>query len=363
VADLEAMNQAIVELINARGHLRSPAVEAAFAAVPRHLFLPGVPPEEAYRDQAIMTKRVDGMPVSSSSQPAIMAEMLEQLDVRPGHSVLEVGAGTGYNAALLRHLVGSRGSVVSVDIDPDIVAAARAHLKAAGCERVQVIHGDGGYGHPQQSPYDRIIVTVGASDVPPAWREQLKPGGRLVVPLVLVGVQASVAFVRRLDTLESVAVTCCGFMPMRGAFAVTPVELGSIEERWKETRREAPIENPPDPRGLLEGFQLWVAMRDPGYVALAPDERSYSFGVRSHDSLGLVVIGDSGNAVLRTYGPGESAGERLRRHLAGWGGAGRPGVDRLRVTSLPAPVVPRPRQGDLLLRRPCTTLVLSPLRI
>ncbi len=81
--------------------IRSPAVEAAFRAAPRHLFLPEVPVEQVYRDEAIVTKRQDGVPISSSSQPAIMAIMLEQLALEPGHRVLEIGAGTGYNAALL----------------------------------------------------------------------------------------------------------------------------------------------------------------------------------------------------------------------------------------------------------------------
>ena len=79
------------------------------------------PREEVYRDQAIVTKRVDGVSVSSSSQPAIMAVMLEQLAVQPGQRVLEIGAGTGYNAALLAHLVGPTGQVITVDIDAGIV--------------------------------------------------------------------------------------------------------------------------------------------------------------------------------------------------------------------------------------------------
>src|SRR3984893_11957908 len=140
--DASRIHALLIDELAAAGAVRSPTVEAALRAVPRHLFLPDVPLEEVYRDQAIVTKRVDGIRVSSSSQPAIMAIMLEQLDVRPGQRVLEIGAGTGYNAALLAHLVGPTGRVVTVDIDDDIVAAARQHLDAAGCERVQVVCGD-----------------------------------------------------------------------------------------------------------------------------------------------------------------------------------------------------------------------------
>jgi protein-L-isoaspartate(D-aspartate) O-methyltransferase len=128
------------------------AIAGAFLAVPRHLFLPGVPPERAYRDEAIATKIEGGLPVSSSSQPAIMAIMLEQLDVRPGMRVLEIGAGTGYNAALLQHLVGQRGRVVTIDIDPEVVGWARERLAAAGYPEVVVIEGDGADGWPAEAP-------------------------------------------------------------------------------------------------------------------------------------------------------------------------------------------------------------------
>src|SRR6185503_18791702 len=103
---------------------------------------------EVYRDRAIGTKRLDGQYVSSSSQPEIMAIMLEMLDLQPGHRVLEIGAGTGFNAALLAHLVGESGEVVAIDVDDDIVEAARARLAAAGYERVRVILGDGALGLP-----------------------------------------------------------------------------------------------------------------------------------------------------------------------------------------------------------------------
>ncbi len=134
---------ALVEALRLKGCLRSPALAEAFGAVPRHLFIPHVAVEEAYRDRHIVTKRLpDGEAISSCSQPYIMAVMLDQLDVRPGHRVLEIGAGTGYNAALLAHLVGAAGRVTTIDIDADTAAAARAHLDSAGVIGVRVICGD-----------------------------------------------------------------------------------------------------------------------------------------------------------------------------------------------------------------------------
>jgi len=215
----------LVNRLKRQGLRRSPLVEAAFRAVPRHLFLPDVPLETVYRDEAIITKVQDGRGISSSSQPAIMAIMLEQLDLAPGLRVLEIGAGTGFNAALVAHIVGPTGHVVTVDIDDDIVVGAREHLAAAGFPEVEVVCGDGGLGYAPSAPYDRIILTVGAWDVPPAWWEQLKPGGRLVLPLSLRGVQLCVAFDDIDGRLVSASVHGCGFIPLRGAFGGHPIRV------------------------------------------------------------------------------------------------------------------------------------------
>src|SRR5215216_5638351 len=117
--------RALVETLRSEGHLRSARVAAALEAVPREVFVPGLSLDEVYRpSDAIVTKRLDGVNVSSASAPEVIALMLEQLDAQPGERVLEIGAGTGYNAALLAHLVGESGQVVTVDIDEDLVLGA-----------------------------------------------------------------------------------------------------------------------------------------------------------------------------------------------------------------------------------------------
>jgi protein-L-isoaspartate(D-aspartate) O-methyltransferase len=196
-------------------------IAAALRDVPRHLFLPHLPPESAYRDEAIVTKRDDaGLPISSSSQPAIMAIMLDQLALAPGLRVLEIGAGTGYNAALMQHIVGPSGAVVSIDIDTDVASQAREHLARAGYPDVTVVAADGAEGYPQAAPYDRVIATVGVSDLASSWRDQTGPGGRIVVPLDVRGTQLAVAFERAGDgAWTSVSLRPCGFMRMRGAQA------------------------------------------------------------------------------------------------------------------------------------------------
>jgi protein-L-isoaspartate(D-aspartate) O-methyltransferase len=224
-ASPEQLRERLVAAIARRGTFRAPQVEAAFRTVPRHLFLPGVTVEEAYSSHPVITKRAeDGSALSSASQPNLVAAMLEQLDVRPGMRVLEIGAATGINAALLAELVGPTGNVVTIEIDDDLAAGAQAALIAAGYLQVTVICGDGADGYPAGAPYDRIIVTAGAADLAPAWWAQLAVGGRIVVPLVLhaSGLTRSLAFDRtQPDRMASASALVCGFVPMRGALERT----------------------------------------------------------------------------------------------------------------------------------------------
>src|SRR5215467_14078808 len=208
----------------------SASVYAAFAGVPRHVFVPEMEPAAAYRDEAFVIKcGADGLPVSSSSQPAMMAIMLDQLGLEPGHRVLEIGTGTGYNAAVMSAVVGPGGEVVTIDIDPELVARARSSLLAAGYDTVTVKCADGGYGDPAGAPFDRVIVTAGAWDIAPAWLSQLGPGGQLVLPLSIRGIQLSVGLQRADEGWLSTSAWRCGFVRMLGAFA-GPEDVISLGE-------------------------------------------------------------------------------------------------------------------------------------
>lgn len=195
VADLAAdLRGRLVDELCEWEPFRTVTVENTIRTVPRHVFLPGTPIEEAYSHGNVVTHRdSDGVAISSASAPGIVAGMLEQLDVRPGQ---QIGAGTGYNAALLAHLAGPEGEVTTVDIDADVAEDARRNLHAAGYAGVRVICGDSEDGYPAAAPFDRIVVTAGAWDISPAWLEQLAPGGRLVVPLRIRGLTRSGALER-----------------------------------------------------------------------------------------------------------------------------------------------------------------------
>jgi protein-L-isoaspartate(D-aspartate) O-methyltransferase len=221
--DPAVLRQRLVAHLRRAGTLTDPAVERALLTVPRELFVAPLGARHGlwavYHDRAIVTKRdALGRPSSSSSQPRIMTAMLEQLQVRPGQRVLEVGAGSGYNAALLATLVGPGGLVVSVELDDQVARSAQATL-ARGGYPVQVATADGRHGWPAQAPFDRIIVTASTDDVPRAWFDQLVVGGRLVLPLRLGRrwflPQAVVALRRTAVGLESVAMVPGAFMALR----------------------------------------------------------------------------------------------------------------------------------------------------
>ncbi|MFF0176066.1 methyltransferase, FxLD system [Micromonospora profundi] len=212
-----AFRHKLVDNLVADGTVRTEAVERALRTVPRHVFAPEATLAQAYADEAVVTKRDQhGLAISSVSAPQAIAMMLELLDVRPGHHVLEIGSG-GYNAALLRKLVGDNGHVTTLDIDQYVVDRASQFLTTAGYPDVRLLCADGEYGAPDGAPYDRIIVTVGAADIPPTWIHQLAPDGRIVVPLRLRNLTRAIAFDRRGDHLASDGYGPCGFVPMQGA--------------------------------------------------------------------------------------------------------------------------------------------------
>ncbi|MBP2477619.1 protein-L-isoaspartate(D-aspartate) O-methyltransferase [Crossiella equi] len=213
----EDLREQMIHHIRAAGHLPTQRIEAALRTVPRHRFVPAAPLEEAYANRAITIKPGANRPASCISVPTVVAMMLGQLDPQPGDRVLEIGAGTGYNAALLAELVGPTGSVTTVDIHPDVTDHARRALASTGYDRVRVVTGDGALGEETGAPYDTIIVTVGPWDLPTAWFEQLAPGGTLVVPLHWRGQARSVAFHRQGDgSLRATNSAQCGFIPMIG---------------------------------------------------------------------------------------------------------------------------------------------------
>ncbi len=182
----EEQRRAIVERLVREGVLKTPSVIKSVLKVPREEFIPPEMRDQAYFDTPLPIGY--GQTISAPHMCAIMNEALE---LQIGHKVLEIGAGSGYHAALVAEAVAPSdvdrslwGRVYTVEIVPELVEFAKRNLERAGyADRVTVVHGDGSKGYPPEAPYDRIFVTASAPSIPPPLVEQLKPNGILILPI------------------------------------------------------------------------------------------------------------------------------------------------------------------------------------
>lgn len=269
MADVRAHIAAFVQEMEGKRCLEPEWLREALYRVPRHLFIerycesredgrwvtvdPADPAEEhlnaIYTDRGLMIRDVPNH--SAASQPALVLLMLRYLGVEEGQRVLEIGTGSGWNAGLLAHRVAEDGSVHSMDLQDDLVEKAREHLRAAGFPGVQLRAGDGGYGWPEEAPFDRIVVTVGCPDIPPAWREQLADGGMLLVPFKIGGVgDPLLRLEKREGRLAGRFVGYSAFMTLQGAFGLDTEDWllapwePSIEALLETAPQEVPVAEP-----------------------------------------------------------------------------------------------------------------------
>jgi protein-L-isoaspartate(D-aspartate) O-methyltransferase len=351
-ASPEALRARMADQIVRAGRVQSGRIEAALREVPRHEFVPAANTEEAYADQAVITKRAsNGASLSCASVPSLVAAMLDQLDVRPGDRILEIGAGTGYNAALLAHLTGPAGQVTTLDIDNEITAQARQALEATGYWQVNVITRDGALGAAEHAPYDRIIVTAGAWDLPPAWREQLAPGGRLAVPLRWRGQTRSIAFTPWHDWLRSDSVELCGFVPMIGQDgertgpidpgghvalhwdAGQPIDPGALAEILAREKTAAWSGVTVGVGESFDGVWLRLTAAEPGTCRIAADPAAVQTGLCTpaipSRSPAIVHDGSLAYFTQRRLDPADGIGPRWELGATGHGSAGPELADRL----------------------------------
>lgn len=196
----------VAEQLEARD-IHDPRVLAAIRTVPRHLFVPESLRDEAYSDSPLRIGYDQTI-----SQPYIVAFMTQALDVRPEHVVLEIGTGSGYQAAVLSRLA---RQLYTIEIVPALASRARATLAELGHRNVEVRTGNGYLGWPEHAPYDRIMVTAAPDEVPPALVEQLKVGGLMAIP-VGAGSQELRILRRTSAGLETIETLPVRFVPMTG---------------------------------------------------------------------------------------------------------------------------------------------------
>lgn len=222
----------LLELIK-RKYPISPKVAEAFRDCPRHLFIKrSYSMDEMYGDYPLEIYRDDEY-ISTISQPSFVLLMIEMLKLEPHHRVIELGGGSGWNAALMSCLC---HLVVSIEIIPELAAETRDNLRILGYNNVVLIEGDGAKGCAEFAPYDRGVFTAGATDLPKAFHEQIKVGGLLLFVLKTPGLDFLLLLKKEEHYFEELERIPCSFVPMKGekkaqresVFAFLTLEEGRI---------------------------------------------------------------------------------------------------------------------------------------
>ena len=198
----------------------NPELLLAFAQIPREMFVPPQLQRFAYEDRSLPTIRQQ-----SISQPSTIMMMMQALELQPGEKVLEVGAGVGYQAALLATIVGKNGKVVSLEVIPELVQIARQNLARLNIHHVTILEGDGGEGYPEQAPYDRMIITAACPAIPEPLLSQLREGGTIVAPVGDLTGQVMVKGVNVQGKLEFEFLGPFLFVPLKGRHGFTEMEM------------------------------------------------------------------------------------------------------------------------------------------
>lgn len=328
------------------GIITDPALHQAVANVPRHLFVPSFHPaaeagygplvtpstpgylRAVYSDQTLVTRLAEHhggtFAISSSTAPSLMLRMLHELDLLDAMRVLEIGTGTGYNAALLSERLGDR-LVCTIDVDADITTTAWRHLKAAGYDPVAGCR-DGRDGYPDRAPFDRVIATVSFPRVPWPWVEQTVPGGLILADLRPPGALWTGALAKLTvddGTAQGCLLSCtAGFMPARhdaapGYPEPPPLDKARIHQRPTAVPGEAL---------MTEGLGLMVWARLPGLIVYPGADQvtliaNQSWATVPRHRVGTVEFGGS-----------EDHWETVEAVRATWLGKGSPTVERFGLT-------------------------------
>jgi len=369
--DAAIAHEAYVENLVASGALLSESVERAFRRVQRHRFLEHWYRLEAsrlravwkrvefdrddpapeglavvYSDRSLVTRVSGYLPTASSSQPSLVAKMLEAMELAPGMRVLEIGTGTGYNAALLAEIVENPSDVYTIELQEDVAAEAVARLTTEGYGAIHVVNADAVLGSADGAPYACIEATVGCPDFSPRWLEELVPSGMMLIPLQHGHLHPLIRIVRspmKPGRAVGRVVGQSAFMTMQGAMACANLWqsylLGGLPDgpSWQE---ELPIplpvgESDQDPLGDLEHRAFYF------FLTLASRElwrTNEGYGLADPAGQATAIIAHDGLAICHRDGA-EARAERLCARLCdllrSWERLGRPSPDMYDIEFIP----------------------------
>ena len=208
----EDMRIKLIEMLKLEGRIKSKEVEKAFLDIPRENFVPDEIKKYAYVDTPLQIGNSQTI-----SAPHMVAIMVEELDIKKGQKILEIGAGSGYHAAIVSKLVGKKGHVYTIERYSTLAETAKKNLEKTDITNVTVEIGDGSEGLPKYAPYERIYVTCAAPDVPKPLIEQLKEGGKLMIPIGKTICNLEL-IEKKDDKLSYKDLGGCAFVPLVGKY-------------------------------------------------------------------------------------------------------------------------------------------------
>ena len=334
----------------------SEATQRAFLRLPRHVFIKryrhrgtrawhevsqgnlGEHLSTLYADRALTLFGDDDDHIPSTiSQPSFVLRMLDMLQLRPGHTVFELGAGSGWNAALMGHLVGPEGHVYSLEIIPEVAKTAAATVEALGIKNVSIIAADGGEGYAAGAPYDRAIFTAGAYDLPHHFYEQMKDGSLLLAVIKNEGGGDNLFLLRKTaDRFASLASMPCGFVQLHGKYQISslePVTVDTLPE-WTELQQQEIAKTPfwwggKGKAGFVWrtlGIRSFLGITEPLFRAFKTDKAAeqpreeHYFGLWDQERRSLALAKDDW---LLAYGSAV-AKEHLLQRIRQWVDLGMP---------------------------------------
>jgi protein-L-isoaspartate(D-aspartate) O-methyltransferase len=347
-------------------------IETAFLETPRHLFIQRYKTSKAeewrevnesnleenlsllYQNSSLNLWGEDGDKRRSTiSQPSLVLFMLNLLKLEPGHKVLEIGAGSGWNAALIGHIVGAEGHVHSTEIIPEVAKIARENIDRFGIDNVSIIEGDGGDGYESKSPFDRIIFTAGTFDLPRNLYHQIKEDGLLLLVIKNEGGGDHLFLLQKKgEYFESIDSAPCGFVHMTGKYSLDrfdPIYLEDLSE-WTELQTEE-ISKTSFWWGYKNLDAIWRTMPIRFFLSISEplfqtfqsskedSERKNFFGIWDRENNSLAIAKD--NQII-TYG-NPHARERLLNCIHSWVDLGMPDGScfKLQIYPINFPVTPK----------------------
>ena len=372
-------NQILKLILNYAEYQLDKAIETAFLETPRHLFVRRYKLSEQqewhevnennleehlpllYQNRSLILWQEDNdQRVSTISQPSLVLYMLNLLKLEPGHKVLELGAGSGWNAALMGHIVGTSGHVYSMEIITEIAKSAAENISILGINNVTILEKDAADGYEAESPFDRIVFTAGTFDLPRNLYHQIKQDGLLLVVIKIEGGADNLFLLEKkeecFDSLDSLP---CKFVSVTGKYSLDSLNPIYLEDlpNWNELQNKAISKTPfwwgykRDSVWHTMPIRFFLSISEPLFQAFQSPERNSNeksfFGIWDRENQSLAIAKD--NQII-TYG-NPHARERLFSKIHSWVNLGMPGATCFKLQICPIDLSIPVRENQWIVKR------------